>query len=179
MTNISGPMLLSPKTFADLRGYFRESYQKKQLAEILGFEIDFVQDNDSFSKEIGVLRGLHFQRPPHAQAKLVKVVSGAIFDVIVDLRADSTTYGHWQSFELCAQKGQQLFVPVGFAHGFCTLSENTTVSYKISDYYAPECEGGVIWNDKQLAIDWPLKKPPIISEKDDKLISFGDLGQIF
>ncbi|MDR1922061.1 MAG: dTDP-4-dehydrorhamnose 3,5-epimerase [Candidatus Adiutrix sp.] len=176
---IEGPRLIETKTFADGRGYFRETYRQDELNRLLGRRVDFVQDNDSFSASVGVLRGLHFQRPPHAQAKLVKVVSGAIFDVIVDLRRSSATYGHWQGLRLEAGSGRQLFVPVGFAHGFCALTENVHVSYKVSDYYDPAGEGGLVWNDAALAIDWPLAGAPIISEKDSRLPSLAELGRVF
>ncbi len=170
---IAGLVLLETRTFSDHRGYFRETYRQDRLTEILGRRVDFTQDNESWSKSAGVLRGLHFQRPPHVQAKLVRVVRGAVFDVAVDLRAGSPTYGRWEGFELTADNGRQLFVPEGLAHGFVTLVDDTVVSYKTSDFYAPECEGGLRWNDPDLAIDWPLKgREPIVSEKDGLLPFF-------
>lgn len=166
----AGLVLLEAATFSDHRGYFRETYRRNDLAERLGREIDFVQDNQSWSARAGTLRGLHFQRPPRAQAKLVSVASGEIYDVAVDLRPDSPHYGRWQGFELSAENGRQLFVPEGFAHGFLTLSDQVLVNYKVSDYYAPDCDAGLRWNDPSLKIDWPLAgRELIISDKDAAL----------
>jgi len=168
--NIEGLKLIQTRTFFDHRGYFRETYRSNGFLDITGLDMEFVQDNESLSKSVGVLRGLHFQRPPHTQAKLIRVVSGSIFDVAVDLRPSSPTFKEWRSFELSSENGLQLFVPGGFAHGFCTLSENTVVTYKVSDYYSPECDGGVRWNDPELAVAWPLAdKDIIVSEKDAAL----------
>ena len=170
-----GLMLFDIKTFHDHRGYFRETFRLNNPA-IAETGVEFVQDNESLSKQVYVLRGLHFQRPPHAQAKLVRVVSGSAYDVVVDLRPSSETFGQWQGFELNADNGQQLFVPAGFAHGFCTLEENTVVSYKVSDYYAPDCDGGLRWDDPDLNINWPLNgKNPVVSEKDSALPVFADI----
>lgn len=165
--DIAGLKLIQTKTFTDHRGYFRETYRTHDFREITGCGLEFVQDNESLSKQAGVLRGLHFQRPPHTQAKLVRVVCGSIFDVVVDLRPSSPTFKQWSSFELSAENGWQLFVPEGLAHGFCTLAENTVVTYKVSNYYAPECDGGIRWNDPELGITWPFTDNDIIiSEKD-------------
>ena len=177
--DIAGLKLIQTKTFADHRGYFRETYRSNGFREITGRDVDFVQDNESLSKSAGVLRGLHFQRSPHTQAKLVRVVCGSIFDVAVDLRPSSPTFKQWRSFELSAENGRQLFVPGGFAHGFCTLAENTVVTYKVSDYYVPECDGGIRWNDPELAIPWPFADHEIIiSEKDASLPLLAQLNQM-
>lgn len=163
-TDFKDAWIIRPQAFSDNRGFFMESYSRKLFAE-QGITADFVQDNHSMSVAKGVLRGLHFQQPPHAQAKLVRATKGAVYDVIVDLRNDSETLGQWQGFELSAGNKLMLFVPRGFAHGFCTLEEKTEFQYKCDNYYAPESEGGIIWNDPDLGIDWPIADP-ILSEKD-------------
>ena len=132
----------------------------------MGIGVEFVQDNHSLSREVGTLRGLHFQAPPHAQAKVVRCGRGAIFDVAVDIRRGSPTYGEWEGYELTAENGDQLYVPVGFAHGFLTLEPDSEIVYKCSDYYAPETEGAILWNDPDIGIDWPTKADPILSDKD-------------
>ena len=157
--------LIKSKRHRDARGFFSETYNHKEYSEF-GIDIVFVQDNHSFSKKAGTLRGLHFQSPPSAQAKLVRCSRGAIFDVAVDLRRGSPTYGNWSGYELTAENGQQLYVPVGFAHGFVTLVPNTEIIYKCSDYYAPETEGALLWNDPAIGINWPGLNNPILSEKD-------------
>lgn len=163
------PMIISPPRFGDGRGWFTESYNRRRMSE-LGIDIDFVQDNHSFSASRGTLRGIHFQSPPHVQAKLVRCIAGAIWDVAVDLRLASPTYGHWVAAELTASGGEQLYVPEGFGHGFITLTDNAEVAYKASGYYAPECDGGIFWNDPDLAIDWPITSgKPILSGKDQSL----------
>ena len=149
----------------DSRGFFAETYSRQKYLE-LGIDVECVQDNHSLSKEIGTLRGLHFQAPPHAQAKLVRCGRGAVFDVALDIRLGSPTYGKWAGYKLSAENGYQLYVPVGFAHGFVTLEENSEIVYKCSDYYAPETEGSVLWNDSDIGIDWPCFSDPILSEKD-------------
>lgn len=162
-------VLIRPKRFEDPRGWFSETYNKPRFAD-LGVNADFVQDNHSLSRPTGVIRGLHFQKPPHAQAKLVRCVRGRIWDVAVDLRAGSPTFGQHVSAELTAAGGEQLFVPAGFAHGFVTLEPDTEVIYKVDALYAPEADAGIIWNDPDLAIDWPLPVPePIVSDKDARL----------
>lgn len=143
-----------------------ETHSAKLMAAA-GIDVAFVQDNHSLSRDIGTIRGIHFQRPPHAQAKLVRCVRGRIMDYAVDLRAGSPTYGSHVALELSADNGAQLFVPVGFGHAFVTLEPDTEVVYKVSDVYAPECDGGIAWNDPRLAIDWPLPASgPILSNKD-------------
>jgi dTDP-4-dehydrorhamnose 3,5-epimerase len=173
------PQLIIPHRFGDARGWFSESYSRRALAE-LGIFDDFVQDNHSFSASRGTLRGLHFQVPPHAQAKLVRCIAGAIWDVAVDVRAGSPTYGKWVGAELTATGGEQLYVPVGFAHGFVTLSVDAEVAYKTSDYYAPECDGGIIWNDQEIAVEWPITGlDPILSDKDQRLQQLKDFKSPF
>jgi dTDP-4-dehydrorhamnose 3,5-epimerase len=171
---IEAVKLIRPQRFGDARGYLVETWNRRRLAEA-GIKIDFVQDNCSFSSSAGTIRGLHYQRPPAAQAKLVRVVRGRVFDVAVDLRGGSPTYGRYAAAELTADGGEQLLVPVGFAHGFCTLESNTEVAYKLSGFYAPECDAGIIWNDPDIGIDWPLDgRQPILSEKDMKLPRLAD-----
>ncbi len=163
------PQLIIPRRFGDTRGWFSETYNQRALAE-LGIHEHFVQDNHSLSVSKDTLRGLHFQTPPHAQAKLVRCISGAIWDVAVDVRAASPTYGQWVGAELTASGGEQLYIPFGFAHGFITLTDHAEVAYKTSDYYAPQCDSGIIWNDPMITIDWPISNAePILSEKDQKL----------
>jgi dTDP-4-dehydrorhamnose 3,5-epimerase len=171
--------LIRPKRFGDERGWFCESYSRK-ACKALGIDEDFCQDNHSMSRSPGVLRGLHFQAPPHAQAKLVRCVRGRLWDVAVDVRKGSPTFGQWVAAELSAENGWQLFVPVGFAHGFVTLEPDTEVEYKTSDFYAPECEGGLIWNDPDLALPWPLPPGgPILSDKDTRLPTLKDFSSPF
>jgi dTDP-4-dehydrorhamnose 3,5-epimerase len=176
-TTLKDAIIIQPKFFKDERGFFVESYSKNKFLEN-GIDVDFVQDNHSLSVERGVLRGLHFQKNPHAQAKLVRVTRGKVCDVIVDLRKDSPTFRKWEGFELSAENGLILFVPKGFAHAFCTLEENTEFMYKVDDFYAPECDSGIIWNDPALKIDWPIEDP-ILSEKDSQLKQLKDLELTF
>lgn len=165
-TEIQGVLIIEPDVYGDRRGYFFESFNRKRFGEITGMTVDFVQDNESLST-YGVVRGLHFQKPPRAQAKLVRVVKGRVLDVAVDLRKDSPTYGHHVSVELSDENHRQLFIPKGFAHGFSVLSEEVVFQYKCDDYYAPETEGAVAWDDPDLAIDWQIPAEKIIlSEKD-------------
>jgi len=163
-TKLPGVKLIEPVVFEDSRGFFMESYNFRKFGE-LGISVTFVQDNHSLSKDKGVLRGLHYQLNPMAQSKLVRVTAGAIFDVVVDIRQGSPTYGQWESFVLSAENKLQLFVPRGFAHGFCTLEPNTEVLYKVDNYYSPEHDRGIAWNDPALGIPWPAEHP-ILSEKD-------------
>ncbi|HEY9081009.1 MAG TPA: dTDP-4-dehydrorhamnose 3,5-epimerase [Magnetovibrio sp.] len=177
--SLPGLMLFETPRFADGRGAFSETFNANRLKQS-GIEVSFVQDNFASSDRAGTLRGLHFQRPPHAQAKLVRVIRGRIWDVAVDLRQGSPTFGKWQGVELSAQNWNQLYVPVGFAHGYVTLEDMTEVFYKVSDFYAPECEGGVVWNDPNLGIAWPLSDSvPCLSEKDERLPQLEDIRPPF
>lgn len=174
-TEIKGVYVIEPKVFGDSRGYFFESFSKRDFEAKVG-PVEFVQDNESKSC-YGVVRGLHFQRPPHAQAKLVRVVKGKVLDVAVDLRKDSPTYGKHVAVELSDQNHRQVFIPKGFAHGFSVLSEEAVFQYKCDDYYAPEAEGAVIWNDPELAIDWRIPEDRILlSEKDRRHPELKDLS---
>lgn len=155
----------------DHRGYFTETYSQKLFKENGIFD-HFVQDNESLSVEKGTLRGLHFQAPPHAQAKLVRCVQGSIFDVAVDIRACSPSYGQWVGYELSAENGHQLYIPTGFAHGFLALTTNTKIVYRCSDYYAPESEGSLRWDDPDINVQWPMSGQPIVSFKDEAADSF-------
>ena len=158
-------MHIKPQRHSDHRGFFAETYSRLKYSE-LGIKDEFVQDNHSLSREVGTLRGLHFQAPPHAQAKLVRCGRGALFDVAVDIRRGSPTYGQWEGYELTAENSEQLYVPVGFAHGFVTLEPDSEIVYKCSDYYAPETEGAIIWNDPDIGINWPTDADPILSDRD-------------
>ena len=159
-------ILVTPKRHGDERGYFSETFRANAF-EAAGISGPFVQDNHSYSADVGVIRGLHFQAAPHAQAKLVRCTRGKVFDVAVDLRRGAPTYGQHVSAILSAEAGNQLYVPAGFAHGFCTLIPDCEIQYKVSAYYDGPSEYGVAWNDPKLAIDWPLgSKTPILSEKD-------------
>jgi dTDP-4-dehydrorhamnose 3,5-epimerase len=169
--------ILEPKVFGDHRGFFMESYNANVFEE-LGLSFSFVQDNHSLSVEAGILRGLHYQLDPYAQTKLVRAVRGAIYDVIVDIRKGSSTYGQWQGFILTEENKRQLLVPKGFAHGFCTLVKNTEVIYKVDNYYSAEHDRGIQWNDPQLYIDWPVKDP-ILSDKDSKHPNFDNAENNF
>ena len=172
-------ILVTPKRFGDERGYFSETFRENDYAAA-GITGPFVQDNHAYSTHAGVLRGLHYQRPPSAQAKLVRCTRGAIFDVAVDIRQGSKTFGKYVSAELSAENGAHLYIPVGFAHGYLTLTEHCDVLYKVSDYYSPEDEGGLAWDDPTLAIDWPMPKSEIrLSEKDRALDSLAALCSPF
>jgi dTDP-4-dehydrorhamnose 3,5-epimerase len=177
-SDLAGILLLTPARFGDHRGFFAETYSRRVYAD-LGIGIDFVQDNHSLSAEAGTVRGLHFQAPPHAQAKLVRCGRGAIFDVAVDIRKGSPTYGHWAGYALSAENGAQMFVPAGFAHGFATLEPGSEIVYKCSDYYAPESEGAVHWDDPAIGIDWPLSSKAILSGKDAEAQLLADLESPF
>lgn len=161
-TALQGVLILTPRRFGDARGWFCETFNAGRMAEA-GIDIGFVQDNHSFSAAKGTLRGLHYQKPPHAQDKLVRCSRGAILDVAVDARVGSATYGQWVGVELTAENGRQLLVPKGFLHGFVTLTDDTEVQYKCSDVYAPDCDGGVRWDS--LGIDWGVTDP-VLSDKD-------------
>ena len=170
--------IIKPRRYPDKRGFFAEVYSKIKYLE-LGIDVGFVQDNHSLSKEVGTLRGLHFQVPPHAQAKLVRCGRGAIFDVAVDIRKGSPTYGHWEGNELTADNGHQLYIPAGFAHGFLTLEPDSEIVYKCSKYYAPETEGCLLWNDPSIEIQWPLRGKPCLSDKDQSALSLKDFDSPF
>ena len=166
-TSIPEVLIFEPKVFGDARGYFFESFRQDIISEHIG-DVQFIQDNESFSQK-GVLRGLHFQRPPFTQAKLVRVIQGEVLDVAVDLRIGSPTYGKYESVILSADNKRQFFVPKGFAHGFVVLSDTALFSYKCDNYYAPAYDGGILWNDPQIGIDWILPENELLlSEKDKK-----------
>ena len=168
--------VFTPQRFCDARGWFTETYNAARFAG-LGIDAVFCQDNLSFSAEGLTLRGIHFQRPPNAQAKLVRCVRGCIFDVAIDLRHASPTFGRSVSAVLTADGGEQMFVPVGFGHAYLTLDPNCEVAYKVDSYYAPDAEGGIAWDDPQLAIDWPLgDHMPLLSAKDAALPLLKDVG---
>ncbi len=164
-TSVPGVLLITPRRFGDRRGFFAESWNRRALAEA-GLDLpDFVQDNHSLSHEAGTVRGLHFQAPPHAQGKLVRCGRGRIFDVAVDIRRGSPTYGAWHGAELSFDNGRQMWIPAGFLHGFLTLEADSEILYKCTDHYAPECDGAVRWDSA--GIDWPLHgRAPILSDKD-------------
>lgn len=161
---LSGAYNIEPVIHGDHRGLFMESYNEQKLKE-QGISFNFIQDNQSISAEAGVIRGLHYQLNPKAQTKLVRVISGAIYDVIIDIRKNSPTFGQWVGVILSEHNHRQLLVPKGFAHGFCTLVPDTQVLYKVDEYYSPEHDRGILWNDPALNIDWPTSNP-ILSEKD-------------
>jgi dTDP-4-dehydrorhamnose 3,5-epimerase len=165
-TALPGVLILEPTVFRDERGFFLESFNQRSFDEAVGQHVEFVQDNHSCSQR-GVLRGLHYQVPPHAQGKLVRVVRGSAFDVAVDLRRDSPTCGRWVGATLDAAGQRQLWIPAGFAHGFLALEDDTHFLYKTTDFYARECEQAIVWNDPSLAIDWPMAgRAPLLAAKD-------------
>ena len=169
---LQGIILFRPIKFNDARGYFIETFNARGYAEA-GVDSAFVQDNQSLSRKTGTIRGFHFQRPPAAQAKLVRLLRGSIFDVVVDLRQGSRSYGRWRLTTLTGEGGEQLFVPRGFAHGFCALEPDTEVAYKVDNFYAPSCDAGLRWDDPDLAIPWPVRPADVvISEKDAGLPFF-------
>lgn len=178
-TPLAGVKLITPRRFGDHRGFFCESYSAKAMAA-LGINTVFVQDNHSLSMTVGTIRGLHFQNPPHAQDKLVRCGRGALFDVAVDIRRGSPSYGQWFGAELSFENGRQLLIPKGFAHGFATRQPETEIIYKCSDYYAPEDEGALIWNDPDIGIDWGLGAlAPVLSGKDQVAGRLADLQSAF
>ncbi len=172
--------LIECRRFEDARGWFTEVYSEAAFAGH-GIADRFVQDNHSLSRPVGTLRGLHFQTPPHAQAKLVRCIRGRILDVAVDVRRGSPTYGRWVGAELSAENGRQLYIPVGFAHGFVTLEPETEVTYKVTDVYAPKNDGGIRWNDPTVAIDWslPAGVTPVLSAKDELLPTLAEFDSPF
>ena len=177
-TELPGILIIEPDRFGDARGFFSESWNRRRMAGH-GIEIDFVQDNHSMSMEPGTLRGLHFQTPPHAQAKLVRCGRGAFMDVVADIRHGSPTFGRWLGVDLSFENGRQLLVPEGFLHGFVTRQAETEIIYKCSDYYAPDCDAAVHYDDPDLAIDWGLDGPPILSDKDAAAPRLRDLPAYF
>jgi len=174
--NLAEVLSITPARYGDHRGFFSESYSRQRLAEH-GVTTEFVQDNHSLSREVGTVRGLHFQAPPHAQAKLVRCGRGALFDVAVDIRKGSPTYGEWVGEELSFENGKQLLIPEGFLHGFITLQPNTEIVYKCSDYYAPECDGAVRWDS--CGIDWNFDGTPILSAKDEAAPTLAEFDSPF
>lgn len=178
-TELPGVLILAPRRFGDARGYFSETWNRARMAEH-GITTDFVQDNQSYSAPVGTLRGLHFQAPPRAQDKLVRVTRGAVLDVAVDIRRGSPTYGQWVAVELSEENGLQLLIPKGFLHGFVTRTPGTEFLYKCSDYYAPETEGAVRFDDPDLGIDWGIDaQEAILSDKDASAPGFADLDTPF
>jgi len=175
--NILGVKVIEPTVHGDHRGFFMESYNAATFQEH-DIHHDFVQDNHSLSVESGVIRGLHYQLNPHAQTKLIRVLAGEIYDVVVDIRKGSPTYGQWEGFTLSAANKRQLLVPQGFAHGFCTMAPNTEVLYKVDQLYSHEHDRGIAWDDPMLAIDWPIQSP-ILSDKDRKLPLLDDAENNF
>nr|WP_256476250.1 dTDP-4-dehydrorhamnose 3,5-epimerase [Siccirubricoccus soli] len=174
-----GPVLIIPRRFGDHRGFFLETYSSRDFAA-LGIPDLFVQDNHSLSAQPGTIRGMHFQLPPHPQAKLVRVLRGAILDIAVDIRRGSPTFGQHVAAELSADNAQQLYVPVGFAHGFCTLQPDTEVAYKVTDLYAPDCDRGIAWDDPDLALPWPFGPDAVqLSDKDRRAPRLRDLPPAF
>ena len=170
-------MLIEPKVFGDERGFFYESFNQAAFNEATGLNVTFVQDNHSKSVQ-NVLRGLHYQLPPKAQGKLVRVLVGEVFDVAVDIRKNSPTFGRWVGERLSAANKRQMWIPSGFAHGFVVLSESAEFLYKTTNYYAPECERSIFWNDPELRIEWPLIGEPLLSAKDERAPLFADVETI-
>ncbi|MDQ0221224.1 dTDP-4-dehydrorhamnose 3,5-epimerase [Peribacillus cavernae] len=166
-TKLDGVVVVEPKVFGDHRGWFMETYNEQMFKEA-GSDITFVQDNQSFSATKGTLRGLHYQMSPKAQTKLVRCTRGSIFDVAVDIRKGSPTYGEWLGIELSAENNKQLLIPEGFAHGFMTLMDDVEVQYKVDELYSPENDRGIIWSDPEIGVEWPIDIKPVLSTKDEK-----------
>lgn len=178
-TSLPGVLILTPRRIGDERGFFSEVWSRAAMRAI-GLDVDFVQDNHSLSRDVGVVRGLHFQAPPHAQAKLVRVGAGAVLDVAVDVRVGSPTYGKWAGVELSAENGRQVFIPQGFLHGFVTRAPDSELLYKCSDVYAPDCDGAVHFADSDLGIDWGIDPGrAILSPKDRNAPRFADFRSPF
>ena len=177
-TALEGVKILTPTRHGDARGFFSESWNAQRMAEA-GLDYDFVQDNHSMSATVGTLRGLHYQSPPHAQAKLVRCGRGCLFDVAVDIRVGSPSYGQWVGVELSYENGKQLMIPAGFLHGFVTRQPDTEIIYKCTDFYAPDCDGAVRWDDPAIGIDWGLSGDPLLSAKDADAPLLADIGSVF
>jgi dTDP-4-dehydrorhamnose 3,5-epimerase len=178
-TAIQDVKIVTPQRVGDCRGFFSETYNRRRFAEA-GIDLEFVQDNHSLSATSGTVRGLHFQSEPFAQAKLIRVVRGGILDVAVDLRRSSPTYGKHVAVELSAENGRQLFVPIGFAHGFCTLEPDTEIQYKVSNYYSAAHDHGLLWNDRTVGISWPIDVDnAVLSEKDQRQPALAELPSYF
>lgn len=178
-TKLPGVLVLTPKRFGDERGFFCESWNKARMAEH-GIALEFVQDNHSLSQQVGTVRGLHYQTPPHAQAKLVRCGRGALLDVAVDIRKGSPTYAQWVAVELSAENGKQLLVPEGFAHGFATLRPDTEIIYKCTDYYAPDCDRAIAFDDPEIGVDWGLTRDTaVLSEKDAEAVKLSEADTPF
>ncbi|KFC80956.1 dTDP-4-dehydrorhamnose 3,5-epimerase [Buttiauxella agrestis] len=173
-TSIADLKIIEPKVFSDERGFFMESFNLSTFNEIIGSEVNFVQDNHSRSTR-GVLRGMHFQKPPFSQGKLVRCTLGEVFDVAVDIRIGSKTFGKWVGVILSAENKRQFWIPEGFAHGFVVISECAEFMYKTTNYYNPSAEAGFVWNDQSVNIDWPVDNEVLLSEKDKLLPTFGNL----
>lgn len=177
-TSLEDVYVIEPQVFGDHRGWFSETYNESKLSES-GIIERFVQDNQSFSATKGTLRGLHYQLDPKAQTKLVRCTRGAIFDVAVDIRKGSPTYGEWYGIELNEENKKQLLVPKGFAHGFLTLTENVEVQYKVDELYSPQHDRGIVWNDESIGIKWPINVEPILSKKDEEAPSLSNAEHNF
>ncbi|WP_424942561.1 dTDP-4-dehydrorhamnose 3,5-epimerase [Aliiroseovarius crassostreae] len=178
-TKLPGVLVITPKRFGDDRGFFSESWNKERLAEH-GLTLEFVQDNHSLSRQVGTVRGLHYQTPPHAQAKLVRCGRGALLDVAVDIRKGSPTYAQWVAVELNEDNGKQLLVPEGFAHGFVTLRPDTEIVYKCTDYYAPNCDRAIAFDDPDIGVDWGITRDTaVLSDKDAEAPKLSDADTPF
>lgn len=177
--NLDGVFIIEPNVFGDHRGWFMESYNQAGFEAATGTSIEFIQDNQSFSAQVGTLRGLHYQLAPKAQTKLIRCTRGAIYDVAVDIRPDSETYGQWFGIELSEENKKQLLVPKGFAHGFMTLTPDVEVQYKVDELYSPEHDRGIIWNDPAIGIQWPLDVKPVLSTKDEQAPTLKDAENNF
>ena len=175
---LAGTYEIALSPIYDERGYFLTTYQTRLFAEH-GLVTDWAQENQSLSQQKGIIRGLHFQMPPHTETKLVRVLHGQVWDVFVDLRKGSPTYGQWDSVLLSAENPNMVYIPKGFGHGFCTLTEDVLVSYKVDEYYAPSAQAGLLWNDPTLAIEWPVAGEPLLSEKDQELPLFATFDSPF
>jgi dTDP-4-dehydrorhamnose 3,5-epimerase len=177
-TSLQGVIVLTPKRWTDERGYFSEVFNRQSLLDV-GVDLRPVQENQSLSRTVGTVRGLHFQRPPTPQAKLVRVLRGRILDVAVDIRAGSATFGHAIAVELSSAGGEQMFIPAGFAHGFCTLEPDTEISYLVDAPYAPECDSAILWNDPSLGIAWPDFAGAVVSDKDARAPRLSEIRPAF